>query len=94
MKNLFVLLATVALVFSASGQKVYFMYFQSEENAAFYIKLGDKVFSSTSPGYLIIPNLLDTTYNVLVGLPAVSSESRFSLNVNSKERGLLINNNN
>src|ERR1700712_813533 len=52
-----------------SAQQDHFLYFQTEANQVFYIKLGDKVFSSSSSGYLILPKLKEGNYKLVVGFP-------------------------
>ena len=39
---------------SAFAQKVYFVYLQTEPEQPFFVKMNDKVFSSTASGYLIL----------------------------------------
>jgi hypothetical protein len=56
MKKVFLLLFLVPLASFLYGQKVYFMYLQSESGLPFYVKMGDKVNSSNTEGYLILPN--------------------------------------
>ena len=92
MKNLLLVVVFVASALCASAQKVYFMYLQSENNNTFYVKMNDKIYSSATSGYLILSNLVDSTYNFSIGFPALQSESRFTVKVGAKDRGFLIKN--
>ncbi len=77
----------------ASSQKVYFIYIQTETEQPFFIKMNDKVQSSSASGYLILSKLLDTTYTFTVGFPQNKwSESKFSISVNRKDHGYLLKN--
>jgi Domain of unknown function (DUF4476) len=77
----------------ASSQKVYFVYIQSETDQPFFVKVNQKVNSSTSSGYLILPKLRDTIYNVSIGFPQNKwPEQNFSIAVNNKDHGYLLKN--
>jgi hypothetical protein len=89
MRNLLLLVFFAASAVCASAQKVYFIYLQSDNNSSFYVKMGDKIYSSSTSGYLILPNLVDSTYNFSVGSSS-SSESRFIVSLGEKDRGFLI----
>ncbi|OLY93220.1 hypothetical protein SAMN05444008_1072 [Cnuella takakiae] len=72
------------------AQKVYFVYIQSESRNPFYAKMGDKVFSSTAAGYLILSKLKDSTYAFQVGPAANEGEQRFEISLSGKDRGFLL----
>jgi hypothetical protein len=92
MRNLLLIVVFVASSICASAQKVYFIYLQSENNNPFYIKMGDKIYSSATSGYLILSNLVDSTYNFSIGFPSSQTESKFIVAVGGKDRGFLIKN--
>lgn len=75
---------------SASAQKVYFIYLQSDNGSPFYVKMKDKIFSSSHPGYLIIPNLVDSTYQFSLGFSSSQPEARFIVPLGARDRGFLI----
>jgi Domain of unknown function (DUF4476) len=82
-----------ASTLAASSQKVYFIYIQTEPEQPFFIKMNDKVQSSSASGYLILSKLLDTTYTFTVGFPQNKwPESKFSIPVNRKDHGYLLKN--
>lgn len=92
MRNLLSLLLIVAFTVSASAQKVYFVFLQSDDSRSFYLKLNDRIYSSTASGYLILSNLVDSTYNFSIGFPSSQAESKFKMATNTRDRGFLIKN--
>lgn len=92
MKNLvFIVVFTLSAV-GAWAQKVYFIYLQSDTYNPFYVKMNDKIYSSNTSGYLILSNLVDSTYKFSLGFPSAQSESRFIISLGGKDRGFLIKN--
>lgn len=92
MRNLLLIIAFIVCSVCASAQKVYFIYLQSDNNSPFYVKMSDKVYSSTTSGYLILSNLVDSAYNFSIGFPSSQSESRFTVVLGAKDHGFLIKN--
>ena len=91
-KLLFALLFTVA-GFTTQAQKVYFIYIQSESDQPFFVKMDEKLYSSTSSGYLLLSKLRDTVYNFSVGFPQNKwPEHKFSVVINRKDHGYLLKN--
>ncbi len=73
------------------AQKLYFVYFQSENRQSFYLKMGAKTMNSGNGGYLILPKLRDSVYHITIG----SSENKypeqaFTIVVNKKDHGYLL----
>jgi hypothetical protein len=92
--NRFVLcfLFTMA-VFTASSQKVYFVYLQSETDQPFFVKMNERTYSSTASGYLILSKLRDSVYNFSIGFPQNKwPEQNFSIAINRKDYGYLLKN--
>lgn len=87
---------TLCLLFSmtlltASSQKVYFVYLQTETDQPFFVKMNGKVYSSTASGYLILSRLRDSSYDFNVGFPQNKwPEQSFSVAVNKKDHGYLL----
>jgi hypothetical protein len=91
MKKFLLLGVAIFVLFAAQAQKVYFIYLQSDNGSPFYLKMGDKIASSTSEGYLILPKLIDSTYSFHIGRPAKSSsEVKFTISINKSDRGFLL----
>jgi hypothetical protein len=75
----------------ASSQKVYFLYLQTEREQPFFIKMNEKVQSSTGAGYLILSKLADSTYSFSIGFPQNKwPEQKFSVALKGKDHGFLI----
>jgi hypothetical protein len=93
MKKLLLICVAACLNVVASAQKVYFLYLQSDDQAPFYVRMGDKIHSSASSGYLIIPNLTDSTYTFGLGFAKnTNAETTFSVSINQDDKGFVIKN--
>lgn len=91
MKTMFAAIAFLFLATTAGAQKIYFIYIQSEVATPFFVKMGDKVFSSTAAGYLILPKLVDSVYTFSVGKTGqTTAESRFAIPITKKDHGYLL----
>jgi prophage antirepressor-like protein len=87
MKKLFLCLLLGTLFQYAKGQNSFFVYFETEDNLPFYIKMKDEVFRSSPQGGLTLPQLTDSTYSFVLGWPTTSIESRFSFQLDGADRG-------
>jgi hypothetical protein len=92
MKKVLLLSALFCFQIGLKAQKVYFIYLQSENTAPFYVRMAGQIQSSTSEGYLIIPNLRDSVYLVSIGQPGKQDEPRFTITISRGDRGFLIKN--
>lgn len=93
MKKLHLSLLFLLIVLTASSQKVYFIYIQTESEQPFFVKMNEKIQSSTVSGYIILAKLVDSTYNFSVGFPQNKwSEQNFSVTVGKKDHGYLLKN--
>ncbi len=93
MKKLILFLLLSVSLLSASSQKLYFIYIQTEAEQPFFVKMNEKLYSSYSSGYLIIPKLIDSTYSFSIGFPQNKwPEQKFSVTINKKDNGYLLKN--
>ncbi len=70
----------------------HFVYLQTENKQPFYVKVNSEILSSTSSGYLIVPKLVDSNYQFLIGFPANEwPEQSITLSV-KKDVGFLLKN--
>lgn len=77
----------------AFSQKVYFVYIQSESDQPFFVKMNEKVNSSTGSGYLILSKLHDSSYTFSIGFPQNKwPEQNFAVSVDKKDHGYLLKN--
>ncbi len=90
---------SVAIIFillfalRVNAQQDYFVYLQTENGQPFYVKLNNKVISSSSAGYLILPKLADSNYTFSVGFPKNEfPEQNFTISINNKDEGYLLKN--
>ena len=80
-------------ILTASSQKVYFVYIQTESEQPFFVRMNEKVVSSTSSGYIILSKLVDSTYNFSIGFPLNKwAEQNFSVTVSRQDHGYLLKN--
>ena len=65
------------------AQQRRFIYLQSENKSPFFVKIDGKYLSSSEYGYIIIPQLADSTYNLIIG----STENKWAgqeINISTK----------
>lgn len=72
------------------AQKTYFLYLQSDSKQIFFVKHQDEILNSTSSGYLIIPELRDSSYLINIGIQGKELNNPFFININKKDQGYLI----
>jgi hypothetical protein len=93
MKRLICCLAILLSVIYSYAQKVYFVYLQADPEQAFYVRVTDKVYSSTAAGYLILSRLRDSSYSFTVGFPQNRwPEQQFRVDIRGKDHGYLLKN--
>src|SRR5438477_12614710 len=92
MKRLILISCFVLGFVLTNAQKIYFIYLQTETGEPFFVRINDKLYSSTTSGYLILPRLLDSTYAFKLGFPGKSIDLDFSTSINKKDYGYLIKN--
>lgn len=91
MKKLLLFCFAACLSFVVSAQKVYFLYLQTDDLSPFYVRMGDKIHSSSTTGYLIVPNLVDSTYLLGLGFPkSTQPETRFAVTISQNDKGYLV----
>ncbi len=75
------------------AQENHFIYIQTENKQAFYVRLGDKLLSSSSSGYMIIPRLQNGNYDILIGFPKNEwPQQKLNVTVANKDVGYLLKN--
>lgn len=90
---LFLLIAVQFIAFVAQAQLSHFMYLQTDNKQPFYIKYNNKIFSSTSSGYIILSKLNDGVINFSLGFPQSNElEQKFAVTIDKREKGYLIKN--
>ncbi|MFN0083391.1 MAG: DUF4476 domain-containing protein [Ferruginibacter sp.] len=87
-------LITMLLLSSVSqAQQYYFVYIQTDNKQPFYIKVNDKVMSSSASGYVVIPKLTTGNYTVTVGFPKDQwPQQTMPLGITNADAGYLLKN--
>lgn len=87
-------LAVIMFMWLVSGaQQNHFIYLQTENKQAFYVKLDKKILSSSASGYLIIPKLLDGTQTLTLGFPKNEwPEQSVTCVIDKKDAGYILKN--
>ena len=81
------------ITLSAFSQRLYFVYVQAEQEQPFYIRMNERVYSSTGSGYLILSRLRDTTYNISIGFAQNKwPEQSFTIGTKGQDHGFLLKN--
>ncbi len=71
--------------------KNHFVYLQTDNGKPFYVKMDNKILSSSSEGYIIIPDISNGVYQLKIGFPKKEyPEESFTLSVDNKNEGYLI----
>lgn len=90
-KRFLLLVVFMVLAFWAGAQDNFFVYLQTENNQPFYVKLNNRVVSSTAAGYLILPKLKEGNYDLSIGFPKNEfPEENFSIEINDRSEGFLL----
>lgn len=89
--NRLITLLFILCTLPAAGQKDYFVYIQADAEQPFFVRLQERNYASASNGYLILPGLRDSVYNLAVGFPNGKwPEQRFSVRIAGRDRGFLL----
>lgn len=68
------------------AQQEYFMFVWADNQQPFYVRLEEKTYSSSGIGHLVISQLRDSTYNLVVGFPKKQfPEQAFVVSFNKKD---------
>lgn len=89
----FTIFLTLLISQDVLAQQNHFIYIQTEDKQAFYVKLDKKVFSSSASGYLLVPKLKDGTYNLTIGFPKSEwAEQNMACTIDKNDVGYLLKN--
>ena len=76
---------------TAKSQLNHFIYLQTDNQQPFYIKYNNRIISSSSTGYLILPKLKDGVIDFAVGFPKSNqTEQQFSYTIDKADKGFLL----
>lgn len=75
------------------AQEKHFVFIQSDNNQPFYVLLSGKLLSSTATGYVIIPKLANSNYNISIGFAKNAfPEQSFQFVIENKDLGFTLKN--
>lgn len=87
---IFCLLSQCAII---QAQDKRFIYIQTENNQPFYVRINGKLYSSTASGYVILPKLDATDYQLNIGFPKNEfPEEAYQISVANHNEGFLLKN--
>lgn len=90
-KKLLFLFILFVFAFSARAQQAHFIYLQTDNGQPFYVKLNNKLVSSSSEGYVILPGVKDGVYQLVVGFPKKEfPEENFVISIDNGSEGFLL----
>jgi hypothetical protein len=93
MQKTVLLIAFYFFTIVAFAQQKNFVYIESENGQPFYVKLNDKVHSSSQGGYIVLSELAENNYDIRIGFPKNSFlEQRFAIVLNKKDQGFQLKN--
>lgn len=73
---------------TALAQQDYFVFIQSDKQQPFYVRLHEKTYSSSAIGHLVLSQLGDSTYHLVIGFPRNQfPEREFVIPIRGKDRG-------
>jgi hypothetical protein len=73
---------------NAYSQQQYFVYIQAENNQPFYVRMNEKIHSSSENGYLILSKLTENKYDFFIGFARNAyPEQHFVLTIGNQDRG-------
>ncbi len=93
MKCLNFLIAFFIFITHTVAQQNHFIYIQTENKQPFYVRVGDKLLSSSSVGYIVIPKLQNGIYEMNIGFPKNEwPQQRITVTVNNNDAGFVLKN--
>lgn len=72
---------------SLSAQATHYLFFQTENNKPFYLRLMGSTLSSNASGYLLIPKITDGKYELHIGFAQSDTEQQFEVTMEGKDLG-------
>ena len=79
------------IAFQSFAQQDHFVYLQTDNGKPFYVRMDNKILSSSSEGYVILPNITNGVYKISVGFPKNEyPEETFTVTVDNNNEGFLV----
>ncbi|MGI8950704.1 MAG: DUF4476 domain-containing protein [Chitinophagaceae bacterium] len=100
MKKKFALIGLINFLFlfflttNVSAQQNHFIFIQADNQQPFSVTVNNKIYNSSSIGYVVIPKLTDAQYNLIINFPDNNfSQQKFTCTINNKDAGYQLKNN-
>lgn len=91
MKRCLIYLLFLLLPTAVTAQEKYFVAIDAEDLQPFSVQMGDLQFASSEIGHLVIPQLIDSNYQLRINFPGRNlREQVFPITINSKDKGYLL----
>ncbi len=91
MKSLLLLCCVLFFGSALQAQQYQFIYLQTDNKQPFYVRVNEKLYSSSAAGYLVIPKLKDGMQNLSVGFPKNEWPAQnLNVNIAGKDLGFLL----
>lgn len=90
------LICRVVIIFLLSwqaksfAQATHYVFFQTENDKPFYLRIMGSTLSSNASGYLLIPKLTDGKYEVHIGFARSETEQQFEISVEGRDLGFSV----
>ncbi len=80
----------VGLAKSSFAQKPYFVYLQADDGKPFFVQLNKKNYSSSSIGHIVLPGLVNGTYDLELGYPGQNTMHEYRVIIENKDLGYMV----
>ena len=93
MRSVLFFLSFLFLGLVSKAQQYHFAYLQTDNKQPFYIRLNEKLYSSSTTGYVIIPKLAEGKHTLSIGFPKNAwPVQNITISIANKDLGFLIKN--
>ncbi|MBA4167453.1 MAG: hypothetical protein H0X41_07925 [Chitinophagaceae bacterium] len=93
MKRFIYTMVPLLFCMNLAAQKDFYIFIQQSSGQPFYVRMGEKSFSSSAGGHLILAGLQDSICSLYIGFPKnVAPEQLFHVPMHQKDRGFELKN--
>ena len=72
------------------AQVTHYLFFQTENNKPFYLRIMGSTLSSNASGYLLIPKITNGKYEIHIGFAQTVTEQQFEITVEDRDLGFSV----
>jgi hypothetical protein len=93
MRTLLLFVFLCGNLYFCEAQQNYFVYLQTDNKQPFYVKVNEKVFSSSSSGYVVVPKLQNGNHVFSIGFPKNEwPQQVIPVTITGKDQGYILKN--